>query len=161
MLLYKELVAYRDAHERVFDREHHFFAAILSNAELMDRFVDRWKSHEQRFEYWHLYLWRILDGYDHRPLPDPPDAVSSQEIGPLGGTNPDDVDQEGAAHGSRGGSSYGSGGGSSDGGGTVHASATPEPSSIVLLLPVTVLALLWGMLRMKEIAFFKNLVTGL
>ena len=28
----------------------------------MNNLVNRWESHEQRFEYWHCALWKILDG---------------------------------------------------------------------------------------------------
>jgi len=132
VLLYEELVADRDAHESAFDREHPFYAAILSDSTHMDRLVERWQAHEERFEYWHPYLWRILDGYEHRHLPDPRDPSGGQKIGGHGG------------HGPNGGR------GTGNGGGGVQANATPEPSSIVLLFPVIVLARLRNTLETKK-----------
>jgi hypothetical protein len=125
VLLYEELVVYRDSHPTVFDRRHPFFSRLLTDPAYMNRIVDRWKAHEARFEYWHPYLWRILDGYEHRLDSQPP---PHHEPPPKRG---------GGHHGSGGGSG---GGGHHGSGGGIDPSATPEPSSIVVFLSGLVVA---------------------
>jgi len=138
VLLYEELVADRDAHPTVFDKHHPFFGGILTDPAYMDQMVSRWKAHEQRFEYWHPYLWRILDGYEFRPHPSPP-IIPPPNSGNSGT----------GGHG--GGGSGGGGGGTQPGGGGGKTGATPEPSSFVLWISGLALALLGPVFRKKRI----------
>jgi hypothetical protein len=95
----------------------------------MKRMVARWEAHEQRFEYWHPYLWRILDGYEFRPHPDHRRSIDPPPIDPPPHSG-------GSGNGPHGGG--GDGGGGSPGvqprGGGGTPGAIPEPGSIVLLI---------------------------
>jgi len=140
VLLYEELVAYRDADPTVFDKHHPFFAGILTDPAYMNQIVARWQAHEQRFEYWHPYLWRILDGYEFRPDPAPPPPIDP----------PPDPGNSGKGDHGGGGSSAGGGGGAQPDGGGGKPSATPEPSSLVLWISGFGLALLGPVFKKKR-----------
>jgi hypothetical protein len=60
--LYLRLVDQRDANPLVFDRKHPFYGKLFAKESVFDYWVDRWQSHEARFEHWHPCLWRVLDG---------------------------------------------------------------------------------------------------
>jgi uncharacterized membrane protein YgcG len=128
VLLYQELVAFRDSDIASFDRKHPFFGTLLSDPSVMSATVARWEAHEQRFEYWHPYLWQILNGYIHEP----------QLIGPVPPANPPGGGGSNHNGGSgSGGSGQGGGGGSvgpSGGGGGGDVATVPEPSSALLLV---------------------------
>ena len=85
--LYEDLVATRDLAPVKFDDNHPFYGRLLTDPTFADRLVHRWEGHEQRFEYWHNYLWRILDGIAHLPhelteFPLPVSPPPSPELGP-------------------------------------------------------------------------------
>jgi hypothetical protein len=48
-------------------RAHHMVYRVLTDTAVMDHFLAKWEAHPVRFENRHPYLWRILDGYEHRP----------------------------------------------------------------------------------------------
>ncbi len=60
--LYESVVADRDLAPVKFDESHPFYGRLLTDPTFADRLIHRWEGHEQRFEYWHNELWRILDG---------------------------------------------------------------------------------------------------
>ncbi len=134
VVLYEKLVADRDANPTVFDKHHPFFFGILTDPAYMDQIVARWEAHEERFEYWHPYLWRILDGYEFRPDP----SLSRAIIPPPDPGNPG----TGQPGGSRSGGGGGAGGGVQPDAGGGNTCATPEPSSFVLWISGLTLALL-------------------
>jgi hypothetical protein len=118
MLLYDDLVAFRGSNPSRFDKEHPFFGKLLSDPSYMNAVVDRWEDDEERFEYWHPYLWQILNAYVNQPQP-----IGPPPLPPPG--------QQG--NGETGGGSNG-GGDSQPGGGGGNGSAIPEPPSGFLLL---------------------------
>jgi hypothetical protein len=105
---------------------------------LMDHFLANWEAHSVRFEDTHPYLWRTLDGYEHRPQ-----LVDHVHVGRTGGTfaiaGADDVlgGKKGGLPGVGFGRTAGGGGGINPdfggGGGGLGGSSVPEPSAIALL----------------------------
>ncbi len=82
-----------DRHPRWFEHTHPFYTEMFHNPEMMDRLVARWEAHEQRFEYWHYCLWKVLDGYaihHQNPLPFLPivPPYSSHGVSEVGGNGP-------------------------------------------------------------------------
>jgi hypothetical protein len=144
VVLYEQLVAFRDSDPTLFDEQHPFFGELLSNPSVMEQTVQRWEVDEQRFEYWHPYLWQILNGYTKQPQeisPAPPGQGGGGETGSGPGTGAQGIGPGGGSAGSS------SGGGSTGGGGTGHGgvgpsaggggggpAGVPEPSSGFLLL---------------------------
>jgi len=120
-------------HTEVFEHNRHFYTRMFNDTEVMDKLLARWEAHEQRFEYWHDCLWKVLDGYraSHESLPHFSQILSisggSTEIVP-GGISPESV-------------SPGSGGGGGDGG-HVHVQDLPEPSTGVMMISVLIVGLL-------------------
>jgi hypothetical protein len=106
--LYQNLVTVRDSNPTKFDKSHPFYGRLLTDPSFANALVHRWESHEQRFEYWHPYLWRILDGISQQPqsITPPPTSIDKP---------PSDQ----------------SGGG---GGGGGNTPSVPEPSSWLLML---------------------------
>jgi hypothetical protein len=71
--VYENLLAVRDVDPVDFDRRHRFYAQLITNPTFAEKLVRRWQRDEQRFEYWHPYLWRVIDGYQElHPTPAPP-----------------------------------------------------------------------------------------
>jgi hypothetical protein len=50
-------------HPAEFEHNHPFYAKMFNDPTMMNNLVHRWEAHEERFEYWHLCLWKVLDGY--------------------------------------------------------------------------------------------------
>ncbi len=109
-------------HTEWFEHTHPLYTRMFNDTEVMDKLLARWEAHEQRFEYWHDCLWKVLDGYraSHEPLPIP-------------GVSPD------SSGGSGGGPASDDGGG---GGGHVHVQDLPEPSTGVMMISVLMVGLL-------------------
>jgi hypothetical protein len=114
---------------------------VLTNRAQMDHFLAKWEAHPVQFENRHAYLWKILDGYEHRPQLD-----ARVHVGGAGGHL-----ISGASHGLGGnmgglpgigdGNNGGTGGGINPGinpnfgGGGIGTSSVPEPTAIALLGP--------------------------
>lgn len=144
MLLYEDTVKELDANPVRLHERHWFFFGILTDHSYMDQIVKRWESHEPRFDSWHPYLWRMLDGYIHEPqtaAPPRSSAIPSDfpgliseptapgingRLGELGGGVPP-LDR-------------GEPGGDKNGGGPTPQAAVPEPSAFVLMLSGVILA---------------------
>lgn len=131
-LLYEDLVKFRDSHPIVFDEHHWFFFGILTDPAYMERIVQRWERDEPRFDYWHPYLWRVLDGYIHERqfLIPPPPPPSGNEGLPGGNPSPPENHNRPSTE---------NGGGHHSGGGGAPPQAVPEPSAFFLLLSGMVL----------------------
>ena len=125
----REVLNLDHQHPRWFAHAHPFYTHMFENQVMMDRLVARWEAHEQRFEYWHNSLWKILDAYaiEHEAppsflptgLPSSSNGVSEARGGvPVGG-NP--------------------GGG---GQGIVSVAGVPEPSSGVVMVSGLIVGLM-------------------
>ena len=55
-------------HPIAFAEEHPFYTRMFHDPGLLNKEMALWESHEQRFEYWHDCLWKVLDGYQHSHL---------------------------------------------------------------------------------------------
>ncbi|MHB1560457.1 MAG: PEP-CTERM sorting domain-containing protein [Isosphaeraceae bacterium] len=117
---YRGLLHFAHNHSREFALDHPFYVKMFNDPVMIDKLLARWEAHQQRFEYWHDCLWKVLDGYrvTHR----------GNTIGILGHGIPGD----------RGNPS--SGGGSpekppagSNGGQGIQPFSVPEPSGALLL----------------------------
>ena len=51
------------AHTTWFDKAHPFYKKMFHKPALLEKLTARWEADEQRFEYWHWCLWKVLDGY--------------------------------------------------------------------------------------------------
>ena len=120
--LYEELVATRDADPVKFDHDHPFYGRFLANPTIAEALVRRWEGHEQRFEYWHPYLSRILDGISELPHQIPPP--------PIVGYLPSSGSSRSGEHSSPPSSGSGSNGSSGSG---EKPSSTPEPSAWLMM----------------------------
>ncbi|MGP0068002.1 MAG: PEP-CTERM sorting domain-containing protein [Isosphaeraceae bacterium] len=101
-------------HPAAFEHDHPFYVKMFDDPTMLDKLVRRWESHEQRFEYWHNCLWKVLDGYE----------VSQQGLTPPGQILPPPSGTSGV----------GAQGGGGSGNGGIGAQSVPEPSTIVLCL---------------------------
>ncbi len=52
-----------DAHTTWFEHAHPFYTKMFHNPMMLEKLTARWEAHEQRFEYWHWCLWKVLNGY--------------------------------------------------------------------------------------------------
>jgi hypothetical protein len=116
-----------ERHPRWFEHTHPFYTEMFHNPEMMDRLIARWEAHEQRFEYWHYCLWKVLDGYmiSHQtPLPLLPilPPSSSHAVSEAGGNGP--------------------GGGPGKGNQNLGAPGVPEPSAGVLMVSGLIVGLI-------------------
>jgi hypothetical protein len=113
-------------HPAAFAADHPFYTKMFNDPVMLDKLTARWEAHEQRFEYWHNCLWKVLDGYllTHEHLP------GNQVIGAeSGGTSPPPgLNQH--LNGNGGDGPPNSDGGSPGGG--ITTSSLPEPSSGLL-----------------------------
>jgi len=50
-------------HAGWFEQTHPFYAKMFNDPTMLNKLLDRWEAHEERFEYWHDCLWKVLDGY--------------------------------------------------------------------------------------------------
>ncbi len=156
--LYESTVAKMDANPLLFQKQHWFFFGILTDQTFMNQVVKRWEAHEGRFDIWHPYLWRMLDGYVHEPhvvtppvtppVLDPPPPGSLPGVSP--GTKGGGTGQTGGNGGDPGSGGHGHPGGGG-GGGIGSPQAVPEPPGFVMLLTGAILAgigsvrkLIWG-----------------
>jgi hypothetical protein len=132
------VLALEHNHPIEFAKEHPFYTKMFDDPVMLDKLIDRWEAHEQRFEYWHDCLWKVLDGYvaSHPELPAPAPGNPTE----IAGSGPND--RNGSSP-----ESLGPAGG--PGGGGVSTAAVPEPSSGLLI----VLGLLgsgsWLVLRVR------------
>jgi hypothetical protein len=99
-------------HPAEFEHDHPFYAKMFNDPTMMNKLVARWEAHEQRFEYWHNSLWKVLDGY----------VVSQQSLTPPSIVLPPPSDSSGV----------GAQGSGANGNGGVGAQTLPEPSTVVL-----------------------------
>jgi hypothetical protein len=139
-------------HPIAFALDHPFYTKMFDNPVMIDRLEMRWEAHEQRFEYWHDCLWKVLDGYraEHHGLsstsPIPPGIPRNLgEVGAdsgtgslLGGTD------------ARG-NNLGISPAGVPGGGVV-ALSVPEPSSGLLMLLGLAAAGAWVIARHRHSA---------
>jgi hypothetical protein len=98
-------------HPAAFEHDHPFFAKMFVDPTRLNKLINRWEADEQRFEYWHNSLWKVLDGYvlTHENQIPPPVILP-----PPGGN-----------------SGVGSSGGGGNGG-SLGAQSLPEPSTLAL-----------------------------
>jgi hypothetical protein len=136
-------------HPIAFAREHPFYTEMFHNPAMMDRLVARWQAHEQRFEYWHDCLWKVLDGY----VVSHPEQNGHFKTSASSGGSPGPVE-----FGARGPADLGfpilnpnePGGIHPDnGGGGVTVNAVPEPSSGLLIVMGTLVAGCWAARRSR------------
>ena len=134
-------------HPIAFALDHPFYTKMFDDPAMIDRLEMRWEAHEQRFEYWHDCLWKVLDGYraEHYGLSSTspiPTGIPLKfgEIGfdsgsgsPFGGTD------------SRG-NNPGIGPAGVPGGGIATLSV-PEPSSGLLMVLGLTVAATWAIAR--------------
>jgi hypothetical protein len=143
-------------HPLEFAANHPFYTRMFNDEAMIDKLLLRWESHEQRFEYWHDCLWKVLDGYrasHHGVLPTIPVTAGSPGSPGEGGAGlvgggagiPGSV-------GPGGNNPATSPGGNGDGGGTGTLSV-PEPSSGVLMVLGLTLAVLWFACRHFAVGF--------
>jgi hypothetical protein len=60
--IYLKLMSERSHDPTAFDRHHPFYGRLMTDRAFFESWFDRWQSHPARFEYWHPYLSRFLDG---------------------------------------------------------------------------------------------------
>jgi hypothetical protein len=138
LLYYEGVLNLEHRHPIAFAREHPFYTEMFHNPAMMDRLVARWEAHEQRFEYWHDCLWKVLDGYvvSHRERPVHlatttggfrwPGGFGIGGPSDVGGPTFIPIEPEGNPPDTRG--------GDGGGGGGVTALAVPEPSIGILIV---------------------------
>ena len=149
---YEGIVTMEHRHPIAFAEEHPFYTRMFHDPGLLNKEMALWESHEQRFEYWHDCLWKVLDGYQHSHL-----GLHSSHAFPTGsslkgfeggggtggisgvgpGTNSGGLDWLGIHPGNdQGGGIAGGGGGGKGGeggGGGIGIQSVPEPSSGLLM----------------------------
>jgi hypothetical protein len=135
ILYYEGVLNLEHNHPIAFAKEHPFYTKMFQDPVMLDKLIDRWEAHEQRFEYWHNCLWKVLDGYvaSHAELPGqpvPPPLVSPLPDGPTDVGGGGVSDQNGAG-----------------GGGKVQTAAVPEPSSGLLIVLGLLASGSWLLLR--------------
>jgi hypothetical protein len=119
---YEGVLNLQHHHPLEFAREHPFYTKMFEDPVMLGRLLHRWEAHEQRFEYWHDCLWKVLDGYRHTH-PELPGRLAA----PGTPVNPGDISVA-----ERNGGVPETGGGG--GGGGEHMAAVPEPSSGLLIV---------------------------
>jgi hypothetical protein len=67
--LYRNLSAIRSRDPARFDDAHPFFGQLLGDPEFFTRYHERWQAHPLRFQHYHPFAWRILDGGDRLGWP--------------------------------------------------------------------------------------------
>src|SRR5262249_1561231 len=60
---YEGVLHLYQVHPARFEHEHPFYAKLFEHPAMLDGLLARWEAHEQRFEYWHDCLWKVLNGY--------------------------------------------------------------------------------------------------
>lgn len=80
MEYYRGVLHLAHNHPREFAQEHPFYVKMFNDPVMIENLLARWEAHEQRFEYWHDCLWKVLNGYraTHRV---PPIGIGVQEHG--------------------------------------------------------------------------------
>ncbi len=121
-IYYEGVLSLYHNHPKAFEHDHPFYTRMFNDTEVMDKLLARWEAHEERFEYWHDCLWKVLDGFrasqESFPFPEvSPDTSGDGDIGPAG-----------------------DGGG--DGGGHFHIQDLPEPSTEVMMTSVLIVGFL-------------------
>jgi len=146
VLYYEGVLNLKHNHPIAFALDHPFYTKMFDDPVMIDRLERRWEAHEQRFEYWHDCLWKVLDGYraEHHglasaspipaamPLKFEEIGVDSERGSLFGGTAPGEnnpgVSPAGAP------------------GGGLGILSVPEPSSgVLMVLGLTVAA--WAIAR--------------
>jgi hypothetical protein len=121
-------------HPIAFALDHPFYTKMFDDPAMIDRLVLRWEAHEQRFEYWHDCLWKVLDGYmaKHHGLfsTHPVETGSFLSFGTIGVDNGGGSFVGGAD--ARGINPANAPGGTPGGG--IQILSVPEPSSGVLMV---------------------------
>jgi PEP-CTERM motif len=134
ILYYEGVLNLEQHHPREFAEEHPFYTKMFDDSVMLDKLMARWEAHEERFEYWHNCLWKVLDGYraSHPDLAQQltlPVSVPPIEVGPGGPSNIGQSLPAGPQYGNPPG-----GGGSNGSGGGTSVQAVPEPSSAMLMV---------------------------
>jgi hypothetical protein len=149
LLYYQGLLNVYHDHPISFSREHPFYTEMFQKPAMMDRLVARWQANEQRFEYWHDCLWKVLDGYmvSHRGMPGHlvNSTGGSSAPGGLGGGGPVDLGTPIVTTNDPGGNHPPTGGG----GGVVTSNSVPEPSSGLLMVAGALVAGSWAACRRR------------
>ena len=60
--IYQGVVSLRDHNPSRFDQTHAFYGKLLTSEPFFQSLVARWHLDRPRFEHWHPLLWRVLDG---------------------------------------------------------------------------------------------------
>jgi hypothetical protein len=143
ILYYEGVLNLEHHHPLEFAYDHPFYTKMFEDPLMLDKLLERWEAHEQRFKYWHDCLWKVLDGYRaSRP------ELAGQLIAPGPGAG---IELGGVVVADRGlHLPEGSGPGSNHpggGGGGVTALSVPEPSTALLLALGVVLGGSWVVFR--------------
>ncbi len=120
VVYYEGVLNLEHNHPREFAREHPFYTRMFNDPAVIERLIARWEAHEQRFEYWHDCLWKVLDGYRT--------THPGSSSGTGGRATPGNIGIPSMG----GGSPENPPAGTSSGGGP-HPFSVPEPSSGLLL----------------------------
>ncbi len=147
VVYYEGVLNLEHNHPIAFALDHPFYTKMFDDPAMIDRLELRWEAHEQRFEYWHDCLWKVLDGYraEHHGL-----ASAS----PIPAGMPLKFGEIGADSGS--GSLFGGtdARGNNPGispagapGGRIAILSVPEPSSGLLMVLGLTVAAVWAIAR--------------
>jgi len=60
--LYEEMVDLRSHDPTQFDHLHPILGDLLTEQSSFEYWLNRWEAHPARFEHWHPWFWRIIDG---------------------------------------------------------------------------------------------------
>jgi hypothetical protein len=156
VLYYQGVLNLYHNHPTAFAREHPFYTKMFGDPVMMDKLLARWEANEQRFEYWHNCLWKVLNGYLHSHPSQPVSVGSggSSVSGASGGGGtvaPQGLGPGGSPSGGNGSGGNGPGGNGSGNGGTGRTGggsgpgtqSVPEPSSGLLMISATLIAGSW------------------
>ncbi len=142
---YEGLLNLAHNHPKAFAREHPFYTKMFNDPAMLNRLIDRWEANEQRFEYWHDCLWKVLDGYLYTHPPLPPPIGSTTQLGAGGSPSSGGVEPQNIPGGNGGNNNNGGGG---TGGHGIQPFSVPEPSSFILMAAgLAILAARYGRYR--------------
>jgi hypothetical protein len=60
--LYEQVVAERSENPHRFDRLHPILGELLTDRASFEYWLNRWQAHPARFEHYHPWFWRVIDG---------------------------------------------------------------------------------------------------
>jgi hypothetical protein len=133
-------------HPIAFALHHPFYTKMFDDPAMIDRLETRWEAHEQRFEFWHDCLWKVLDGYrvEHQGISStsPIPAGIPPNFGDIGvGSLIGGADARGNNPGI---------GPPGPPGGEIVILSVPEPSSGVLMVVGLTVAASWAIARHRR-----------